>query len=76
LAELHLRADKGLPEAKNLAATAVRLEPTARNYFVLAAICEKEGDLVGARAALERAAALDPDNPRYKALQESMGRGP
>jgi Flp pilus assembly protein TadD len=67
LAELFLRAGEKLAEAKVLAATAVRLEPTAWHYFILAAICEKSGDDAGSRKAMERAAALDPGNPRYRA---------
>jgi Flp pilus assembly protein TadD len=74
LAELCLRADKALPEAETLAATAVRLEPTAWHYFILAAICEKEGDVARARQALEQALALDPGNARYKAMYESTRR--
>jgi len=76
LAELSLRADMTLPEADKVAATAVRLEPTAWHYFILAAVREKEGDQAGARQALEQAVALDPQNPRYKALYESTRRKP
>ncbi len=76
LAELSLRTEKTLPEAQALAATAVRLEPTAWHYFILAAIREKEGDYAGARQALEQAMALDPENPRYRALYESTRRKP
>jgi len=76
LAELSLRVDKKFPEAETVAATAVRLEPTAWHYFILAAVREKEGDQAGARQALEQAMALDPQNPRYKALYESSRRKP
>jgi hypothetical protein len=41
LAELFLRADENLAEAKATTATAVCLEATAWHYFILAAICEK-----------------------------------
>jgi Flp pilus assembly protein TadD len=76
LAELFLRADVHLSEARELAAAAVRLEPTAWHYFILGAICEQEGDEAAARAALERAAALEPDNPRYKTFDEATRRKP
>lgn len=65
LAELHLRSSKDLDKAKLLAAKAVELEPNGWNYFILAAICERLGDLPGARAALETAIKLEPHQPRY-----------
>ena len=72
LAESYLRTGKDLPEARTLAAKAVRLEPTAWNYFILAAICEKQGDPDGANSALKTAIALDPNNAHYRQLQAAM----
>ena len=69
LAESYLRTGKDLPEARTLAAKAVRLAPTAWNYFILAAICEKQGDREGAASALKTAIALEPNNPRYRQIQ-------
>lgn len=68
LAELHLRSSKDLNEAKSLAAKAVELEPSGWNYFILAAICERLGDLPGARTALETAIKLEPHQPRYREM--------
>ena len=76
LAELSLRTGKEPSEAKTLALKAVRLEPTAWNYFILAAVCEKNGDRSGARSALEQAMRLDPGNPRYQAMYESVREKP
>ena len=66
LAESYLRTGKDLPKARTLAAKAVQLEPTAWNYFILAAICEKLDDRDGAASALKTAIALEPNNPRYR----------
>jgi tetratricopeptide (TPR) repeat protein len=72
LAESYLRTGRELPLAKMLAAKAVGLEPSAWNHFILGVICEQQGDLGGARSALQKAIALDPDNPRYRQLHASM----
>jgi tetratricopeptide (TPR) repeat protein len=74
LAQLLLNRNQKLPEAQALARKLVALEPTAANWSVLAEACRRNGDLPGARAALERALELEPGNERlkagYKALQE------
>ncbi len=72
LAESYLRIGKELPLAKTLAAKAIGLDPSAWNHFILAAICEQLGDLDASRSALQKAIALDPDNPRYRQLHASM----
>lgn len=61
LATMHLMSGRKLGEAKELATKAVELEPLAKNYFLLGSICRRAGDREGARAALERAAALEPE---------------
>lgn len=73
LAESYLRAGKQLERARSLAAKAVALEPSAWNHFILGAICERLGDAEAARLALKKALALDPNNPRYRQLQATMG---
>lgn len=72
LAESYLRAGKELVRARDLAAKAVALDPSAWNYFILGALCERLGDTDAARAALEKAMALDPDNPRYRQVHASL----
>ncbi len=75
LANMYLMASRKLPEAKKLAAKAVELEPLAKNYFLLGSICRRIGDLAGARAAIEKAVALDPGNPEYRQASELLRRG-
>ena len=76
LAKLYLRFDRKLPEARRLAAKAVELEPVARNYFTLALVCRRAGDREGARAALWRAVALEPDSAEYRRAYEAVEKGP
>lgn len=66
LAEMYLVARRNLPEAKTLAETAVQLRPTAENHFLYSAACLGNGDLPGARAALQKALERDPGNPKYR----------
>jgi Flp pilus assembly protein TadD len=70
LAQIRLDRNEGGAETMELARQAVRLEPIAPNYFVLGAACAKNGDLAGARSALQRAMALDPGNPKYRRTYE------
>lgn len=74
LAELLFQSAPRLAEARDFAAMAVRLEPVAQHFFIAAAICERQGDTAAARSALERAMALEPENPRHKALREAIGK--
>ena len=76
LAEIYLRLDKSIPEAKALASKAVSLDPTAWNYFILAAICDKDGDIAGASAAMERAKSLEPGNPLFQKIREAAPQRP
>jgi tetratricopeptide (TPR) repeat protein len=68
LAQLHLRGDGDLDRARTLARKAVDLEPIAANYIVLAEACDKTGDRPAALAAMRRAVALEPGNPRYQRI--------
>jgi Flp pilus assembly protein TadD len=76
LAELYLQAGKPAAEAKDFAEMAIRLEPSARHYFVLAAVLGEGGDTASAKAALKRALDLDPTNAHYREVYESMASGP
>jgi tetratricopeptide (TPR) repeat protein len=73
LAESLFRAGQDLPRARKLAAKAVELEPSARNYSFLGAICERQGDLDFARSALKQAVLRAPDDPRYRKMYASLG---
>ncbi len=72
LAQLYLHGNRKLREAKSLAAAAVELEPVASNYAVLSEACDKNGDLAGAVAAMQRAVELEPDNTRYQRIYELL----
>lgn len=74
LAEVRLRTGNDLARARQLAAKAAELEPGGWNYFILAAICEKTGDLAGAELALQRAIELEPNDPRYRQMHASLQR--
>lgn len=76
LAELYLRTNRNLPEARRLAEQAVALQPTAWRLAVLASLAERSGDLETARAALRRAMALEPNNPKYRDMYEALARTP
>ena len=66
LARLHLMQGREFAQARDLAAQAVKLAPTAANYFVYSWACDKNGDHAGAVAALKRSSELEPDNPIYR----------
>jgi len=68
LAQLYLRIGRKIPEAKTLAARAVKLAPIAVNYFVLASACNKSGDRGGAVSAIRKAVRLDPLNAEYQQM--------
>ena len=72
LAQVYLRSDDKLAEAKTHAQTAVRLEPVASNYYILSRACEKTGDAAGALAALERTVELEPGNRKYRQEYELL----
>lgn len=72
LAESYLRANKELARARTLASKAVALDPSGWNYFILGALCERMGDADGARSALNKAIALEPNNPRYRQLHATL----
>lgn len=70
LAHLYLKTGTKLPEALKLAKTAVELEETADNCFILSWAYDKNGDVTNARSALERAIELEPGNPKYRQMYE------
>jgi tetratricopeptide (TPR) repeat protein len=70
LAQLYLRQATKFPEALDLAKTAVELEETAANYFILSWAYDKNGDTANACSALKRATELDPTNLKYRQMYE------
>jgi Flp pilus assembly protein TadD len=72
LAQLYLKTNRKLPQARELLRTAVELEPTAPNYFLLGTACLASGDSTGAGEAISQALKLDPENATYRRLYDSM----
>lgn len=72
LAGLYLGQDRQIAEAVVLARGAVDAQPTAEYCSLLSAACQRNSDLVGAVAAIERAMKLEPANPQYRALRERL----
>ncbi|MHC4698810.1 MAG: tetratricopeptide repeat protein, partial [Planctomycetota bacterium] len=72
LAQLHVRRNANVREAKTCAARAVELAPTAKNYSILGIVCQKGGDRPGALAAWKRAVELDPENVEYASIYEQI----
>jgi Flp pilus assembly protein TadD len=72
LAQFYLRTGRSPAEARRFAETVVRLAPTAPNYALLAAACQAAGELEAARKAVGEALRLEPDNPQYRRLRESL----
>jgi tetratricopeptide (TPR) repeat protein len=68
LAKVYLAQNMRLAEAKELAQAAVRMEPAASNYLILARACSETGDLAGAVAAIEQAVTLEPNNAEYRRI--------
>ena len=66
LAQLYLKTETKLPEALKLAKTAVELEESAANYFILSWAYDRNGDVANALSALKRATELDPANMKYR----------
>ncbi len=72
LAELYLAIGGAPAQARDLAAQAVRLEPRAKYYFLLALACRRSGDRDGALEAIDNAIRLEPAEPRYRELRAAM----
>jgi tetratricopeptide (TPR) repeat protein len=70
LAQLYLKTETKLPEALKLAKTAVEVEATAENYFILSWAYDKNGDVSNARSALKKTVELEPGNPKYQQMYE------
>jgi tetratricopeptide (TPR) repeat protein len=69
LANLLLQRGKDA-EARRMAAKAADLEPIALNHSLVALACWRCGDQAAAVAAIDRALAAEPDNPRYRGISE------
>ena len=75
LANLYMQAGKNPVEARSLAEKAVQVEPLPDNYSLLGRICWQLGDRPSARAALQEAIQLDPDNRTTQQVYQQMQTG-
>jgi protein O-GlcNAc transferase len=72
LAGLYLKTGKKLPQARQLAQKALSLQPSAINYYILGWACSLEGDKAAALTATKRALTMEPGNPNFQRLYESI----
>jgi len=72
LAELYFRSGQDPAQARQLCERAIELEPTPRAWALLAALAERAGEMDTARAALREAIRLDPNNPTYRQMHETL----
>ncbi len=75
LAQLFLNLNRNLPEAKLHAATALRLEPIAPSYYVMAWAHAKNRQRTAALSAIRRAVQLEPGSAKYRQMYESIQKG-
>jgi cytochrome c-type biogenesis protein CcmH/NrfG len=76
LAELNLRADRKVPEARQMAEKAVKLDPSGPNYYLLGFACAKVNDKAGAIDAIKRAVAAEPGEKKYRDLLRQLEQAP
>lgn len=75
LAKIYLTNRKNLSDARSLAQQAVRLDPTAGNYYILGLAYNENGDKSSAIEALKRALELDPGNQTYQSTYYRLTSG-
>jgi tetratricopeptide (TPR) repeat protein len=75
LAQLYIRTNRRLDEAKKIAKKAVELESTAENYFILGWTCQRTGDKQAALAAMQKAIELAPGNVEYRKMYDLIKYG-
>lgn len=76
LAEVYLETGQDIDQALRLAQEAVRLEPAALHYVLLGRVQAKRGEFSAARAALDQALRLEPDNAEMRAFRDQLPSGP
>ena len=76
LAELHVAPGRSAAEALPFAQQAVALAPTAHHHFLLATAHWRAGDAASARAALEQAIRLNPNEPEYRLAYTRLDHPP
>jgi tetratricopeptide (TPR) repeat protein len=76
LAELYLRSNRNLDQARQLMNKAVELQPSAGPYFLLAIARANTNDRAGALEAIQRAVALNPEEKRYQQVLQQLQSAP
>jgi tetratricopeptide (TPR) repeat protein len=76
LAELYVRGNRKPSQARTLAEQAVKLEPSAGNYYLFAVACIQNDDRPGAIAAMKEAVSLNPGEKRYQEYLEKLKAQP
>lgn len=86
LVRLYLSAGRKVDQAPEIARSLVAKAPTAENYALLSAACERIGDKTSALAAIHQALQLAPHNTTYQQVlarlrateetQNSVGESP
>ncbi|MBW8002166.1 MAG: tetratricopeptide repeat protein [Planctomycetes bacterium] len=69
---LYLVTNSNLSDARELAEKAVALEGSAKNYFVLSLICDRNFDRTNAIIAIRKALELEPGNGMYRQKYNEM----
>lgn len=72
LAELLLGTRKDPSRARQLASTAVKLEPSGARYYLLALSCLRTNDRTAALAAAKQATVLSPNQRNYAQLLQQI----
>lgn len=72
LARLYLEGGDRADEAVRCAQRAAEIEPVGPNYLVLGDAFAARGERLKAREAMERAIALEPQNPEYRRKHEKL----
>ncbi len=72
LAQLYLRRGTHVEAARQLAEKAVELAPSAGNWALLCAACQKQGDLAAAAEAIEQALQRKPNDRVYRQVRDRL----
>ncbi|MDA1277696.1 MAG: tetratricopeptide repeat protein [Verrucomicrobia bacterium] len=76
LAELYLRTNRKLDQARVLAGKVVEFEPSDSHYYLLAVACAQNNDHTGAVEAVKKALGLNPDEKQYQRLFQKLQQTP
>lgn len=65
------------PQARQLLAAALKLEPEDANLYYLMAYCdEKLGDAAAAKTGVKKALSINPEKPEFQALRKKLFAAP